>query len=451
MMTAAADPTAAFAGAIQVPLRLTEWERVGPNDLPRGNLLRGLSFGSDERARTLAAQLSRAGVVTITELRDGLQVEATSFIGRLSVGPMDLTIVPKIEWSRWLTLVGYALRLRGLRRYETVGFQAGQPPLQDLIVLELIAEARDLIARGLHREYVRRRQPLSTPRGRIDFTRIAAEGGIRQAAMPCRFSRRSDDSPLNRALLAGLLFAARVATDRGARSDARRLAHELELTIDGRPLSNELLAAAWSALDRRIQRYAPALELIELLWRAQSVTLEDHPEKPQVAIRGFLLDMNALWQRLLARVLGEWSDDFEVRGEFALKGFITKNVMHPYFGSPPNPRPDFAVCSRGKLVTYLDAKYRDLWSLRLPREWLYQLGMYAVAQGRGAAAMLYPSEARQAVEERLDIRDPLTTELRASIALRPVPLGSLEALISAAASDERFQKRMAFARALVGD
>jgi 5-methylcytosine-specific restriction enzyme subunit McrC len=190
--------------------------------------------------------------------------------------------------------------------------------------------------------------------------------------------------------------------------------------------------------------------LIELLWAAESITLEDEPDRPRVSLPGFALDMNRLWQRLLARVLAEWSDGVEVREEFALKRFLTRNQAYPYKGVVPNPRPDFAVFGNGKLIAYLDAKYRDLWSQSLPREMLYQVGMYAMAQGRGAAAMLYPSDSPQAVEQRLDIRDPITREVRASVSLRPVRLASLEALITAPMSDERVQRRRLFATALIG-
>ena len=44
-------------------------------------MLRGLSLGMDNRARVLAANLARAGIVTITQLRDGLAIETESYIG----------------------------------------------------------------------------------------------------------------------------------------------------------------------------------------------------------------------------------------------------------------------------------------------------------------------------------------------------------------------------------
>ena len=439
------------SSALRVRIQLAEWTRIVPGADGPGRDLAGLSLGNDARVQALTASLARAGVVTVTERRDGLEIETGSYVGRLHVGPLDLTIVPKIAWARWHTLFGYALRLRRLMRSNKVDNHVGPRSLHDLLVLELIAEARDLIGRGLHREYVRHRAALASPRGRIDFQRIAVEGGIRQAAVPCRFTRRSDDFALNRMLLSGLHAAASVATDPILRADVRRLAHEMEASVERFPLDDACLRGAKSALDRRTIRYEPALRLIELLHTSQSVSLDGDPDDQRVTLPGFALDMNRLWQRLLGRVLLEWDSGFETREEVALRGLIaTDPAFNPRRRSVPTPRPDFALFRDGTLVGYLDAKYRDLWETALPREMLYQLALYAAAQGQGAAAMLYPTEAADAAEERLVIRDPSTGSTRAKVAMRPVSLTRLEALVAAVPSADRERARSGFAQYLCG-
>jgi 5-methylcytosine-specific restriction enzyme subunit McrC len=101
------------------------------------------------------------------------------------------------------------------------------------------------------------------------------------------------------------------------------------------------------------------------------------------------------------------------------------------------------------LFTFLDAKYRDLWATKLPREMLYQLALYAIAQGHGAAAMLYPTDAEDAVEERLDICNPASGVAQASVALRPVHLSRLRMLIEASRTNERSRQRESFAHSLI--
>ncbi|MGI8402713.1 MAG: McrC family protein [Gemmatimonadaceae bacterium] len=429
-------------------LRLEEWSQLRPGPTGNGKQLLGLSFAS-EADRALAAEMTRAGVVIITELRAGLSVETKSFIGRIAVGPLDLTIVPKISWERWLTLVTYALKLRGLVRADRLDVHTDSTDLQDLVILELVSEARDLLRRGLHREYVRRREMLSNPRGRIDFGRIARRGGVLEPAVPCKFTRRTDDSVINQTLLAGLMFASTRASNYGLRNDARRLANELGSRVSLHPLSNEMLSDASEALDRRTARYAAAIRLIELLREGKAITLDDSSDSSAIELPGFALDMNRIWQQLIARVLGEWSEAVDVREEFTLRKIFQSNPAYPLRRPVPRPRPDFAVFQNATLLTFLDAKYRDLWERPLPREMLYQLALYAMAQGGGVTAILYPSDSGAAVEQRVDIRDPLSDSIRAAIALRPVNLNALEALIDAPSTPNRTIARQQFSDSLI--
>src|SRR5690349_290287 len=90
-------------------ITVAEQQSLAPGSDARARLLRGLSFGDDDHAHSLAEKLRRAKVVSVIELRDGLGVDTFNFIGRVAVGPLDITISPKVTWRRWLPLVSYAL------------------------------------------------------------------------------------------------------------------------------------------------------------------------------------------------------------------------------------------------------------------------------------------------------------------------------------------------------
>lgn len=442
---------AADGPASRIRLRMSEWEVCEPSRSGTRTGLEGVTLGDDSAVAAQARALARAGVVTVTELLTGLRVETGSYVGRIALGPLELVVEPKVAWERWQPLLGYALRIDDLHRTDELTTSVRPSSLQDIFIIELVRETRALLSRGLHREYERQRRPLAVPRGRIDFARIA-RAGVQEARIPSRFTRRLDDTLLNQVVRGGLALAATLATDTRLRGDARQLEQEFAATVSRPGVTPSLVRDACRTLDRRTARYAPVLRLIELLVSGMAVVIQDDETTETISIRGFALDMNSLWQRLLERVLTEWVPGVELRSEATLTDVIR---LDPEFsqhrrGRTPRPRPDFTIRVAGGSVAYLDAKYRDLWATSLPREMLYQLALYASVQAHGAATMLYPTDDRSAAEERLNIYSPTGGSVQSIVALRPVHLFELEQLVADVPSAARDARRARFAGRLLG-
>jgi 5-methylcytosine-specific restriction enzyme subunit McrC len=98
-------------------------------------------------------------------------VRATSFVGRISLGEVTVTIHSKISGGPLLSLFRYAYGLQNLDLYGSAAFASSPWSFQALLAQQLAAEASELLERGLHRDYERISTDLAGPRGRIDFTR----------------------------------------------------------------------------------------------------------------------------------------------------------------------------------------------------------------------------------------------------------------------------------------
>lgn len=422
-------------------VRLLEWQPLGPED----SRLRGVHLAGND-ARALAGRLTKSRIVEIVDLYDGIRVRALAHVGRIHVGGLVITIEPKIGSAQLLELLRYTYSLHNLELFDITGFATGGELLQDLICAQLLAEVSELVERGLVRRYVGRSELFSSPRGRLDIDDLARRSPLRSARVKCRYHQRSTDHLLNQVALAGVRLASHVAQDPPLRRSLARLAQRLGEEIRRVRLGSSVLEQARSHLDRLSAAYAPALRLVELLHACSAVSLDG---EATTELPGFLFDMNRFFQSLMERFLRENLQTFDVKAEHGLAEMMRYMPgLNPRRRRSPRPRPDFLVSREGRVAALLDAKYRDLWERDLPRDMLYQLGIYALSQPKGGtAAILFPTTIADATEAVIEIRDPVRAGALGYVALRPVPLGELlEAVRVDGDPDRRVRlaKRIAF-------
>jgi 5-methylcytosine-specific restriction enzyme subunit McrC len=224
----------------------------------------------------------------------------------------------------------------------------------------------------------------------------------------------------------------------------------LKDSIPAMQLTTEGLDNAGRAIDRRTTAYSSALTLIRILFNGMGVSISD--PGGAVSMPGFLFDMNVFFQELISRFLHDELHEFSIQDEHRLKDIFEYDpASNPKRRRAVVPRPDFAVLSHGRVMEFLDAKYRDLWETSLPREMLYQLAIYALSKTTGTprSTILYPTLANAAVDQVLRLKDPILGSKRAEIVLRPVNLLEMERLVRPRQGALAGRRRRQFAQTLV--
>jgi 5-methylcytosine-specific restriction enzyme subunit McrC len=426
-----------------IDVAMTEWSTVDPRE---GGPLHNVFLEDDPEIHSRIEEMKRFGRLDVTELRSGLSVRTTSFVGRVSLGALRITVRPKIEGAPFLQLLRYAYSLRDLHLSSVVDHDVNKSDgFQDLIVAQLAAEAKDLLARGLHRRYVRQDEDLASPRGRIDVQRFALKSAVASTTLPSIHFPRLEDCLANQVLLAGLKLAGRLTEDLRLQSSVRRLAAQLSESVASITLNHNV----WRQLGREENRltaaYRPSFTLVRLLFCSLGVGLTE--SEASVPLQGFFFDMNRFFQSLLSRFLREHLPEYSVIDEYRLNGMMAYVPgFNPGHFRDPSPRPDFVVM-RGTLITaILDAKYIDLYGNAPSRDIIYQLAIYALSRPtEHTATILYPSLVPNAKEAKIEVRDPLRGQSRALITIRPVDLHRLARVITSADSNTVRHERKALA------
>ena len=426
-------------------VELTEWQTLGPKNDPA---LKGLSLMGDVPSQRLVETLRSR--LDIRETYDGLEITSQSFVGRVDIGPLSISIRPKLPAMPLARLLRYAYGLRDVTPFEETLSPATRHGLHDLLIALLVAEVSELLHRGLVRRYVPMSEMLNTPRGQILINEVIRQGGVREPRLPCRHFERQADWHLNQVLRAGLEMAAQMAEDR----NLRRRVHQLSAMLGdvqrlGRPSTDDIKRAERD-LTRLTAAYEPALTIIHLLSETFGVAF--NAEEQLHRMPGFLFDMNVFFQRLLSRFLRENLLSARIEDEKKIRGlFAYAQDANPKGRRAPAPRPDFALFRDKLLIGFLDAKYRDIWDKGLPADWLYQLSIYALASPNEASVLLYASMSADARDERVEVRPPVLGSKMpsASVILRPVPLDFLANLLDPDRTSNLAAKRRQWAEQLV--
>ncbi len=329
--------------------------------------------------------------VTIDDLRTGVRIRTSSWVGVVRVGSVEIRIVPKLAGGN----VGLARMLHlttglgGLSRIDARRFiETGGPSLFDLVALLLAEECGYILRGGLLRDYVLREEESTVVRGRILTERQMQRLGS-AATISCRFDEHEQDVPENQLLSLALGKCLRRLTDFQVAGRVRRLldVYREACNPDDLDLPAYKIGREYH---RQNKHYKPAHELALLLLEGLGI---DDLLAPAQTTRSFvfLIDMNRLFERFVLRMLQEvlagslWTVDYQAK----LPGVVWDQGRGRPYGTPI---PDFLVRQPPKRWPALpvDAKYKLYDERRLSPEDIYQGFVYAFAAGEPASGEPQP-------------------------------------------------------------
>ena len=238
-------------------------------------------------------------------LHDGtLRIGSRSWIGVVRLENLEIRIRPKYAAGDRgvLQMLDFASGVGALRRIDSLRTLAvGAPNLADLICLLLVEELEGIIRAGILQDYVIREEPIPAIRGRLLAERQVRLHYGQLNEIECRYDEFETDILENRIVAAGLGAADALCSDPAI---ARRVRRCRTTFLDVcRPAHFDDLDAATHRLEygRRNSHYHAAHQWALLLLQRRFV--EDLYLQGQPSSFAFLLDMNVLFERYIARLV----------------------------------------------------------------------------------------------------------------------------------------------------
>lgn len=369
------------------------------------------------RERTLAEQLaaSQDGRLIVEELRNGVRVKATSWVGVVRFEGFEVRIIPKLAGDNLglAKLIDYISDLEVLKKSKGAQKLDGSgESLPDLIALLFAEACQGLIRTALLSDYVEREGDLSAVRGRLLADRQVLRRFGQVDRVECRYDEHEMDILENRIIAATLAVAAKRVTNEYVKSKLRHMQAVFHGVCKVQSI-NVREANTLLTYHRLNDNYREAHGLAWLLLEALGV--EDIYQSGSTRCFAFLLDMNRLFERFVYR----WVDQFLKKTPAHVSYQVGQSsIIWDATASRPYARviPDLLLKWRnqtGKRLA-IDAKYKIYDQRRLVPDDIYQLFFYAYAFGNktpnaalSSSLLIYPSESANKPIVELQIKNIL--------------------------------------------
>ena len=380
--------------AAELPtFELNEWEPAA--------ILPGVTLS--DRDRLLAAALGNGeGRLIVDELRAGVRVRPTSWIGVVRFEGFEVRVVPKLVGGNLgvIEMIDYASGLGALARFGAVRRLCVAPAgrLVDLLGLLLAESCERLIRDGLLQDYVAHEETLPIVRGRLLPAEQVQRHFGRVDRLECRFDELETDILENRLLAVGLAIARRVCRDSDVR---RRLARAHSVFSDACTTVGLEAASAVGEVSyhRRNNHYRIAHAYARYFIERLGVADLFAPGGGRSF--AFLLDMNVLFEQFVTRFLEDSFAGSTVRvlAQRRDRSLILNEVTwRPYAAVIPDVLLERLEDGRRRRVP-VDAKYKLYDERKLDPADVYQVFFYAYAYRRqpeldpdhASAFILYPA------------------------------------------------------------
>jgi len=309
----------------------------------------GLELGPEDQK--LRDYLQKKGIFTIRELKSGLEISSTSYIGVAQFSKFSVVVLPKIlmNLANLPKLIEYAYDLEDIIIPESeIKFESTKNILIEIIISSFVKKCQQLLMQGLIKSYVTHEDNIPYLRGKLLLQQQFLNVIHKKLEFACEFDELEYNNLENQILRFCLEQCYYLTANESLKREVRRLIHQLSGFVESVPTTlNDFDKINYTRLN---QHYKKIHQLCKLI--LTSTGISDFYKQKIPFVNSFFVDMNVIFEVFVAKLF----DKFYPLPTEAQKG---KRAWITDEGTSATIRTDILIYDNiGNVKSIIDTKYK---------------------------------------------------------------------------------------------
>jgi len=316
--------------------------------------------------KKLKSYLKKQGILTIRELKSGLEISSTSHIGVVQFSNFTVKVLPKfsINVTNLPKLIAYAFDLDDIIIPESqIEFQAEENQLIDILIVFFVRHCQKLLRQGLLKSYNSYHDDIRYLRGKLLLQQQVLNVIKNKPIFACEFDELEYNNLENQILMFCLNRSYNLTNSDSLRKEIRRLIHQFSGLVDEKYITiDDFDKINYTRLNNH---YKKIHELCKLI--ISSTGIADFYLEKKHFVSSFFVDMNKVFEKFVTRLFREYyPSSYIVESQKGKKAWTSDDGGSSYI------RTDILLTNKAGKHIIIDTKYKR----KLSDNDRFQIGFY---------------------------------------------------------------------------
>jgi 5-methylcytosine-specific restriction enzyme subunit McrC len=311
--------------------------------------------------------LKKQGILSIRELKSGLEISSFSYIGVAQFTDFTVKILPKFSMTstNLPKLIAYAFELDDIIIPENeVRFTPDENYLVDILITFFIRKCQKLLKQGLFKSYVTYQNDITSLRGKLLLKQQIINSAQYKPVFSCEYDELEYNNLENQILLRCLRISYKLTQSDVLKKEIRRLTGQFLGFVDDKQITyDDFQKIHYTRLN---QHYEQIHELCKLI--IFPIGISDFYKETRYTVSSFFVDMSKVFEKFVTRLFREYYSPW-----YLVESQKNRNAWLNDDGTSSYIRTDILLTDqqdRRKII--IDTKYKRKLSSYDP----YQIGFY---------------------------------------------------------------------------